>query len=83
MHNVFKGIVVGVLGFVLWLVASFVGGAITGLGGPALPVLFLGMYLGFFVMVGGPVVYIVVLPVAGWIKRRRARHEVRASPASP
>jgi len=73
VHNVFKGIVVGVLGFVVWLLTSVVGGLREGLGGGRDPVLYGLMFLGFFLMIGGPVVYIGVLPAWGWWKRRRAR----------
>ena len=83
MHNVFKGIVVGVLGFFVWFLASIPLGISDAFGGAQDPTFYTIMVLGFLIMVGGPVVYVVVLPVAGWVKRRRARREVRSSPSSP
>ena len=71
MHNVFKGVVVGILGFIVWFVVSVVYGIGQGLGGGGNPTLDALMYLGFALMVGGPVVYIVILPIWGWWRGRR------------
>ena len=83
MHNIFKGIVVGILGFIVWFLASVVGGLLEGLGGGRDPFLYGLVIIAGLTMIGGPVVYIVVLPVAGWLKRRRAHGGVRASPSPP
>ena len=73
MHDVFKGIVVGILGFLVWFGVSVVGGLMEGIGGGRDPLLYGLMFVGFFLMVGGPVVYIGVLPAVAWLRRRRAR----------
>jgi len=70
MHDVFKGIVVGFIGFVLWVLFSF----FEGLGrafGEASAVGSAGVYLGFLLMVGGPVMYILVVPVVNRLRGRR------------
>ena len=74
MHNVFKGIVVGFLGLIVWLLASLIGGIMEGLSGVRDPVLYALMTLGFFIMVGGPLCYIVVIPIVNWWRRRRRPH---------
>lgn len=71
MHNVFKGIVVGFIGLVIWLLFSVLW-AVTDFMGDEAGLWHNGMYLGFAIMLGGPIIYIVVLPVAGWLRRRRA-----------
>ena len=74
LHNVFKGIVIGFIGFVIWFGVSVIYGIGTGLGGGENPTFNAFMYLGFFLMVGGPVVYIVILPILGlWRRKRSAR----------
>ena len=72
LHNVFKGIVVGFIGFVLWFVVSVVYSIGTGLGGGENSTFNAFMFLGFFRMIGGPVVYIVILPIRGWWRRKRS-----------
>ena len=71
MHDIFKGIVVGVLGAVLWFLFSVLQGINEGLGEPGDPVFEVFMILGFALMIGGPVIYIVILPVVSWWRRRR------------
>lgn len=78
MHNVFKGIVVGFIGFIIWFIVSVIYGIGTGLGAGENPTFSSFMYLGFFLMVGGPVVYIVILPIWGWWRKKRSARE-RAS----
>ena len=70
------------MGFVIWVFASVYTAVEKYSTGPN-PMGWAFMYLGFFIMVGGPVLYIVVLPVAGWLKRRRARGGPGAPPSSP
>ena len=67
MHNVFKGIVVGVLGFFFWFLSSVVEG-LARVGGEPTATGSALMYLGFLLMVGGPVVYILVMPVASRLR---------------
>jgi len=83
VHNVFKGIVVGFIGLVIWVAASIPAGIDAAFGATTPPFIEAFITLGFVLMILGPIVYIVVLPVAGWVKRRRARRDVRASPSSP
>lgn len=71
MHDVFKGIVVGFIGLIVWLLASIPAGIEHVLVGTEEPIVTPFMALGFFLMVGGPAVYIVILPVASWWRRRR------------
>ena len=70
MHNVFKGIVVGCLGYLVWFLSGFVSAFTAGLTGEG-SAFQVATVIGFGLMVGGPVVYIIVLPVAGWLRRRR------------
>lgn len=70
MHNVFKGIVVGVLGFIVWFLSSVFEAFVSSAGERTLPGTVL-MYLGFLLMVGGPIVYIVVIPIINRLRRRR------------
>jgi len=71
VHNVFKGIVVGILGFIVWFVVSVVYGIGLGLGGGEDPTIEAFRALGFALMVVGPVVYVVILPIWGWWRGRR------------
>ena len=69
MHNAFKGIMVGLIGLALWVSFSIVEAFaelaedpnLFGLG---------GMYLGFILMVGGPIIYIIVIPAVNRLRRR-------------
>jgi len=72
MHNVFKGIAVGVLGAILWTLFSVLQGVGEAFGTPE-PFFEAFMMIGFALMIGGPVVYIVVIPAVGWLRRRRSR----------
>lgn len=69
MHDVFKGIVVGFIGFVIWVIFSFMEGLNRAFGEET-TIGSTGMFLGFALMVGGPVVYIVILPILRWWRRR-------------
>ena len=73
MHNVFKGIVVGILGLIVWFLASIPLGISAAFGGAQDPLFYTIMVAGFLAMVGGPVVYIGILPAVAWLRRRRAR----------
>ena len=72
LHDVFKGIIVGALGFGVWFGVSVVYGIGTGLGGPDNPVFEAFMVIGFALMIGGPLIYIVILPVWGWWRSKRS-----------
>jgi len=77
MHNVFKGIVIGFIGLIVWVLFSVPLGIDAALGVAENPMFHTLMALGFLLMVGGPVVYIVILPIWGWWRRKRS---VRTEP---
>ena len=70
VHNVFKGIVVGFIGLIIWLLVSIPLGIGDAVGVARDPLLNAVLYLGFALMVGGPVVYIVILPMWSWWRAR-------------
>ncbi len=72
MHDVFKGIVVGFIGLIIWVLASIPIGVNRAIGVADDPIVSTFMLLGFLLMVGGPAVYIVIIPVVNWWRRRRA-----------
>lgn len=67
------GLGIGVLGAVLWVVTSLIGGIGEGLGGKAPTILWVLLYIGGFTMVLGPLTFWVILPIRRTVKRRRAR----------
>jgi len=73
----FKGLALGLLGLLVWIVASVITGvsqAGEDLGGQETPVAFyVFVGIGFAVMVGGPLLYWFVLPIVGLVRRRRRR----------
>lgn len=71
MHNVFKGIVVGFIGFVIWFVTSVFAGIGAAVNATEDPLINAFMFIGFFIMVGGPVIYIVIIPIVNWWKRKK------------
>lgn len=82
MHNIFKGIITGFVGLVIWVLFSIPMGIDAALEAPENPTFRFLMTLGFALMVLGPAIYIVVLPAVGWLKKRQARRVVEASPSS-
>lgn len=70
MKNFLIGLGIGALGAILWVVVSTVGGFGEGLGAEPLPILRRLMYVGYAMMVGGPLVFWVIRPVVQWIRRR-------------
>ncbi len=70
MKNFIIGLVTGLLGVLLWVLSSFVAGVGEGLGAEPLPILHTLMTVGFVVMITGPAIFWVVLPV---IKVMRGR----------
>ena len=78
------GLVLAGVGFLVWAVASVlyaVTDAAHDTNPDADPTAWLViLIIGFAVMVGGPFLYWFVLPVAGWIGRRRHK-EVTSSPS--
>jgi drug/metabolite transporter (DMT)-like permease len=67
------GLGIGILGAILWAITGIFGGTIEGLGGEAPTVVYVLVCIGFFVMVGGPLAFWIILPVRRAIKNRRAR----------
>jgi len=72
MGNTLNGLVLLILGLILWILSSVVEAFIT------LPTgghtwLFYVMALGFFVMIGGPVVFWAIIPIRNRIRRRRTK----------
>jgi hypothetical protein len=67
------GLGIGVLGAILWVVASVTAGVGEGLGAEPLPSLHALMAIGFFIMVLGPLAFWVILPIRLAVKRRRSR----------
>jgi len=67
------GLGIGVLGAILWIVASVVGGAIEGLGGGRDSALYTLMVVGFTAMVGGPIAFWIILPIRKALRKRRSR----------
>jgi len=74
MRNFFMGLALGLLGAVLWIVASVVAAfATVGDDEPDLfadPVSGSLVVIGFLVMFLGPFLFWLVLPVGGWLRRR-------------
>ena len=64
------GLVIGLVGAVLWVLVSLVGGAGEAIIGEVNPTLRVLMYIGGVVMVGGPLVFWVILPIRRRISRR-------------
>jgi drug/metabolite transporter (DMT)-like permease len=75
MRNFFFGLALGLLGAILWIVASIVAAAASfaeNKNDPfADPVSGTLMVVGFAVMFLGPALFWIVVPVAGWWRRRR------------
>lgn len=77
MGNFFRGLALGILGVLLWIVGS----VLAALGSFAedsddlfaVPLFGALVVLGFAVMVLGPVLFWVVAPTVGWFRRRRRR----------
>ena len=65
------GLGIGLIGAVLWVLASVVGGAGEAITGEKEPVLLAFMYIGATTMVGGPLVFWIALPIISKIRRRR------------
>ncbi len=70
MKSFFMGLVVGVLGLIVWLVASVIEGLVRGVEGKGSWVYSL-VVLGFLLMIGGPVFFWLLRPL--WNKVRRQR----------
>ena len=70
MGNILNGLVLLILGLILWIVSSVVEGIISFPTRTHTPLIYV-MAIGFFVMIGGPVVYWIIIPIRNLIRRRR------------
>lgn len=79
MRNFFFGLALGLLGAILWVVASIVAGVAQVAEGEndlfADPVSGSLVVIGFVVMFLGPAIYWFIVPVLGWFRRRRTRSQ--------
>ena len=65
------GLVIGLVGAILWVITSVLWGFGAAFGAEAPPVVTALMIIGFIAMFGGPLVYWVALPIKDKIRRRR------------
>lgn len=72
MSNLFKGFVSLVLGAVLWILTSVVGGFLEALGEASLTIEYL-MYIGFAIMVLGPIIFWIVIPIKDRLTKKERR----------
>lgn len=84
--NVAGGAITLFLGLILWILFSVIGGIKAGLG-QFDPTLYAAMYASFFLMIFGPILFWIVLPLVGRYRRRRETIEpityVRKAPSAP
>lgn len=71
MRNFGIGLGLGILGALLWVVASVLGGIGQAMKSPAPPIVTAFMTIGFIVMFLGPLVFWIILPIRNWLKRRK------------
>jgi hypothetical protein len=67
------GLGIGILGAILWVVASVTAGVGEGLGGEPLPILHVLIYIGGIIMVVGPFTFWIILPIRKALRKRRSR----------
>lgn len=67
--NFFKGMVLLVLGALLWIVASILA-AVAEVTGEPFPLFQFFMVIGFSVMILGPILYWFVVPLRNWASKR-------------
>ena len=72
MGNILNGLVLLILGLILWIVSSVVEAFITFPTRGQTPLIYV-MALGFLVMIGGPIVYWIIIPIRNLIQRRHGR----------
>lgn len=66
------GLGIGIVGAILWVIASLVAGVGAGLGGKVPTQLYVLMIIGFLAMIGGPLTFWIIFPIRRHIKKRRA-----------
>lgn len=70
MSNLFRGFVCLVLGAVFWILTSVVGGFLEAFGEASLTLECL-MYIGFAMMVLGPFIFWIIVPIKNRLSRER------------
>jgi hypothetical protein len=70
MSNLFKGFVCLVLGAVLWILTSVVGGFLEAFGEASLTLEYL-MYIGFAIMVLGPIIFWIIIPIKNRLTKKK------------
>jgi len=68
--NIAGGAITLFLGLILWILFSVIGGIKAGLGHFD-PTLYAAMVTSFFLMILGPILFWIVLPLIGWYRHRR------------
>lgn len=58
-------------GAILWIIASIAGGTIEGISGERMPLLRLLMYIGGIVMIIGPIIYWIFIPIKEILRKRK------------
>jgi hypothetical protein len=71
VKNFAIGLGIGLLGAILWIISSVVGGVGEGLGGEPPTIIRVFMYIGFIVMFVGPVLWWIIIPLVKLTRRRR------------
>jgi hypothetical protein len=70
MSNLFKGFVCLALGAVLWILTSVVGGFLEAFGEASLTLEYL-MYIGFAIMVLGPIIFWIIIPIKNRLPKKK------------
>lgn len=71
MKNFALGLIIGLLGIIVWLIASVIGGFGEGVSGEKEPVLYGLMSVGFLLIFLGPLTFWVIVPVVKRIRRKK------------
>lgn len=70
MKNFAIGLVLLMLGALVWFISSLFAGVGQAVGEPAPLIIQVFVPIGFFVMIGGPLTFWVVIPVWRYLRRR-------------
>jgi len=71
MSNLLSGFIYFIGGAMLWLITSLIGGTIEGLGGGGRNQLLLVlMYIGGIIMIIGPIVYWIIIPIRNKFRKK-------------
>ena len=74
MNNFWKGLILVLAGFVLWITFSVFGGIEEGISGEKNTTFYSLMFIGFAVMFFAVIVFWFVLPVKNVIRKIRSKH---------